>query len=134
MIHENSLKAFYDLINSGQKETELTKVYRYIEKTPNCTSYGIHWGTAMGIISIRSRLSELQDLGVIRTNERVEGFYKNVSSFKIETDPLKIAQNAKERRILKMQSCVDRLLNEFYDLLPEKITNDLHTFSVYGKD
>lgn len=134
MIHENSLKAFYDLINSGQKETELTRIYNHIKKHPCCTSYDLENDLNIPRISIRARLCELQDLGVIKSTLPVNWNGRHVSSFIVETDPLKIAQNAKERRILKMQSCVDRLLNEFYDLLPEKITDDLHTFSVYGKD
>lgn len=134
MIHENSLKAFYDLINSGQKETELTRIYNHIKKHPCCTSYDLENALKIPRISTRARLCELQDLGVVKTTLPTKVDKRYVSTFFVQLDPLKIAQNAKERRILKMQSCVDRLLNEFYNLLPEKITDDLHTFSVYGKD
>jgi len=112
----------------------MVKVYLFILKNPCSTIYDIEKGLKVSRITTGARLADLQDLGVIKATlpKVVDG--RKVSSYFVQSDPLKIDLNAKLRRELKMQKCVERLINQFGDLLPEEIYNNLNTFYIYGND
>lgn len=134
MVHNNSLQAFNQLIESGDRDNLMVKVYMFILKNPCSTIYDIENGLKISRITTGARLAELQDLGVVKTTlPRIVGKRK-VSTYFVQSDPLKIDLNAKLRRELKMQKCVERLINQFGDLLPEEIYNNLNTFYIYGND
>lgn len=134
MVHSNSLQAFNQLIESGDRDNLMVKVYMFILKNPCCTIYDIEKGLKISRITAGARLSELQDLGVVKTTlPKIVGNRK-VSTYFVQQTPLKIDLNAKLRRELKMQKCVERLINQFGDLLPEEIYNNLNTFYIYGND
>jgi len=134
MVHNNSLQAFNQLIESGDRDNLMVKVYMFILKNPCSTIYDIESGLKISRITTGARLAELQDLGVVKaTLPKIVGKRK-VSAYFVQSDPIKIDLNAKLRRELKMQKCVERLINQFGDLLPEEIYNNLNTFYIYGND
>lgn len=134
MVHNHSLDAFYGLIESGEHTHQKVMVYKFILKNPCSNNFDVQKGLNMDKVTVRARITDLADLGVIQaTLPDVVGGRK-VNSYFVQTDPLKIDSNVKNRRIEKMQKCVERLINNFGDLLPEKLNEDLNTFFVYGND
>ncbi len=103
-----SYKSFLNQVESGKKETDATRIYKYIKKLnasmikPNIVF--ICDGLKMKHQTATARLSDLMDIGVVETEQSNQE--ETLSFFKVQEDDFKIAQNSKNRSLEKFKSWV----------------------------
>lgn len=105
---EAKLTALFKQIHSGKMKSDSAKILNYIIESKMSTMPSIEFKFAMPRQTVSARVSDLEDLGVIKkqgTHETRSGVY---SLYVYESDPVKVVKNAKERELIKFNNWLKR--------------------------
>jgi hypothetical protein len=111
-MSEKSYKAFKNQIESGKKETDAIRIYKFIDvnnkylTSPNKDS--ICDVLKMKHQTVTARLSELMDIGVVEIDGKASEEHKDLSFFKVQTNPQKIVSNQGNRSETKFIKWVSK--------------------------
>jgi len=111
-MSEKSYKAFKNQIESGKKETDAIRIYKFIDvnnkylTSPNKDS--ICDILKMKHQTVTARLSELMDIGVVEIDGKSSEDHKDLSFFKVQTNLQNIASNERNRSKTKLIKWVSK--------------------------
>jgi DNA-binding MarR family transcriptional regulator len=120
------VSALIEQIESGQLKTNNAKILdKFVLNPEGLTVYDLRIHLGMAHQTLTSRISDLEDMGVIfayKTVERtVDGKARKYTLYKYSKDSVRQMQNALLRRETKFNSIIKRLENEYQDLFTNYI-------------
>ena len=124
------IEALQKQITTGKMQTDAAYI---LNKVMECTN--IHYrGTTIPelesiftIKNISGRLSDLEDLGLVYKNGRMEYEHldQSYSLFFYEPSPQMQAERRAKKHVDKYRQCVNRLINEFGDMMSQNLIKEL---------
>lgn len=112
------LDTFLKRIKSGKNETQKVQIYNFIKRNPNCTTEYIYkQSLGMHLSTVRARVSELADLGVVKYSGVIKNEDSLQSKLIIVTDPAKQIRQQTRRKLHRKQKAIKTLLNTFNNQL-----------------
>lgn len=121
------VKALLHQIETGKMKTDLVKILNYIMVNEMTSRPLIADGLNMKLQTTVARVSDLLDMGIVEVvdlNEVVSLTYLDYLDYEIlqyQSDPIKVAKNAYERKREKFEKWKKRGLNEFSEFFnPEQ--------------
>ena len=111
-MSEKSYKAFKNQIESGKKETDAIRIYKFIDVNNKYLTFpnkdSICDVLKMKHQTVTARLSELMDIGVVEIDGKTSEEHKDLSFFKVQTNPQKIVFNQGNRSETKFIKWVSK--------------------------
>ncbi|WP_456867558.1 winged helix-turn-helix domain-containing protein [Galbibacter sp. BG1] len=134
MIKDNSIKSFKRQIESGDRDSDLSKIHKFIELNPRSTRLDIEARLGISTQTASARIAELLDTGVLfeEANKKFNGHSYSLLSVEKNEDKIEINRIARKKK--KFKHWIKQGLYKFKDFIPESTMIELETYAVYGSD